>query len=672
MILSDRSIREAVARGRLVIDPFDPALVQPSSVDLRLAPSFLTFHATRRPYLDVREPADDIMERVTVGDDEPIIVQSKAFLLGSTLERVHIPNDLVGRLEGRSSLGRLGIVIHSSLPYDEPVLFRRHGQTRPRRIGDIVRDRLDGEVVSFDPATFRVGYHRVTNWFEEPPDRVYQVVLASGRRVHVTMGHNLFTLDPSGNLVKVATRDLRRGVRVAIPGRIPAAGAQTATYRLLDLLPPDVHPDLRCSGPTVDRAFAERAAEVARALRAARRSLRFSRRVRCLPIPVLCALYGSLPPLGPEDRLHWRGARWGIPAVLNIDREIAWLLGLAVAVGSRRHRQVVIANPDERILDRAERVFESLGQRVSRAQGSLTCTSVLVSALFDALGIGGHARQKTAPHGIFDWPVALVEAFCEGLLNGDDSRDLRRESLRTASASLVNDLLLLAPLMGKQGTASGRDLFQVVLPRREQVRLTALPVPALLFGDLRRSVGRRPVEAAVAAGYRCAQGVANLESESNGATWAGTVLRVLPAYQGSEPAGPSLSARLARLADSDLLWDEVVEVVDTGRVEPVYDLEVRPDGRPIENFLAGSGGVFVSNTAGFIDPGFSGHITLEISNLANLPIALYPGMRIAQLSFIQMTTPAERAYGERALGSKYQGQAEPTPSRLYLDFIRRE
>jgi dCTP deaminase len=120
-----------------------------------------------------------------------------------------------------------------------------------------------------------------------------------------------------------------------------------------------------------------------------------------------------------------------------------------------------------------------------------------------------------------------------------------------------------------------------------------------------------------------------------------------------------------------LQWDEVAEVVDTGRFEVVYDLEVRSPTANVQNFLAGYGGVFVSNTAGFIDPAFDGHVTLEISNLANLPIALYAGMRIGQLSFSIMTTPAERPYGP-ARGSKYSGQDVPTASRLYLDFQQPE
>ena len=79
-------------------------------------------------------------------------------------------------------------------------------------------------------------------------------------------------------------------------------------------------------------------------------------------------------------------------------------------------------------------------------------------------------------------------------------------------------------------------------------------------------------------------------------------------------------------------------------------------------------GLLTHSTAGFIDPGFSGHITLELSNTANLPITLWPGMKVGQLAIFQMSSPAENPYGSGALGSKYQGQRGPTPSKSYLNF----
>ncbi|MGC8466115.1 MAG: dCTP deaminase [Acidimicrobiales bacterium] len=83
-------------------------------------------------------------------------------------------------------------------------------------------------------------------------------------------------------------------------------------------------------------------------------------------------------------------------------------------------------------------------------------------------------------------------------------------------------------------------------------------------------------------------------------------------------------------------------------------------------------GLLIHSTAGFVDPGFTGHITLELSNVANLPITLYPGMKIGQISFLTMTTPADQPYGSGVLGSKYQGQRGPTPSKYYLNFSSEE
>ena len=79
-------------------------------------------------------------------------------------------------------------------------------------------------------------------------------------------------------------------------------------------------------------------------------------------------------------------------------------------------------------------------------------------------------------------------------------------------------------------------------------------------------------------------------------------------------------------------------------------------------------GLLIHSTAGFVDPGFDGFLTLELSNVANLPITVYPGMKIGQISFLRMTTPAERPYGSSTLGSKYQNQRGPTPSRYFENF----
>jgi dCTP deaminase len=114
VILSDVTIREELAAGRVVIDPLGDDAIQPSSVDLHVDRYFRVFRNDTTPYIDPKQHQEDLTELVEVGDDGAFILHPGEFVLGSTLERVALPDDLVARLEGKSSLGRLGLLIHST------------------------------------------------------------------------------------------------------------------------------------------------------------------------------------------------------------------------------------------------------------------------------------------------------------------------------------------------------------------------------------------------------------------------------------------------------------------------------------------------------------------------------------------------------------------------------
>ncbi|MEK6648266.1 MAG: dCTP deaminase [Actinomycetota bacterium] len=106
-----------------------------------------------------------------------------------------------------------------------------------------------------------------------------------------------------------------------------------------------------------------------------------------------------------------------------------------------------------------------------------------------------------------------------------------------------------------------------------------------------------------------------------------------------------------------------------------YEVITLPDdiaGRLEGKSSLGRLGLLTHSTAGFIDPGFSGHITLELSNVANLPVKLFPGMKIGQLCLIKLSSPAEHPYGSALYGSRYQGQRGPTPSRSWMNFHQTE
>jgi len=149
MIFSDRSIRDAIESGSIVIDPYEPAFVQPSSVDLRVGNGFRVFVNHRYSEIDPRSPQDDLTQLVEMAEDEPFMLHPGEFVLGSTLERVKLGNDVVARLEGKSSLGRLGLLIHypgmkigqisfyrmttaAEFPYGSPELGSKYqGQSGP-------------------------------------------------------------------------------------------------------------------------------------------------------------------------------------------------------------------------------------------------------------------------------------------------------------------------------------------------------------------------------------------------------------------------------------------------------------------------------------------------------------------------------------------------------------
>ncbi len=120
MVLSDRTIRRQLADGRIGIDPYDESLLQPSSVDVRVDRYFRVFRNSRYPFIDVKQAQEELTELVEIEDETPFILHPGEFVLGSTLERIRLPDDLVARLEGKSSLGRLGLLIHSTAGFIDP------------------------------------------------------------------------------------------------------------------------------------------------------------------------------------------------------------------------------------------------------------------------------------------------------------------------------------------------------------------------------------------------------------------------------------------------------------------------------------------------------------------------------------------------------------------------
>ena len=121
MVLSDRTLKDEIARGRIIIEPLVQGCVQPASVDLHLDKKLLAFKTQQYPaYIDVKRNLDHLHEIVELDEDNAFLLNPGEFILASTLESITLPDDIVGRLEGKSSLGRIGLLIHSTAGYVDP------------------------------------------------------------------------------------------------------------------------------------------------------------------------------------------------------------------------------------------------------------------------------------------------------------------------------------------------------------------------------------------------------------------------------------------------------------------------------------------------------------------------------------------------------------------------
>jgi deoxycytidine triphosphate deaminase len=529
MVLSDRTIRRLLEEGRIGIEPYDETLLQPSSVDVRVDRFFRVFHNARYPFIDVKEPQEELTELVEIADDQPFILHPGEFVLGSTLERVQLPDDLVARLEGKA------------LDLDTPVPtsqgWRAMGDLR---VGDLVFDEHGFPCV-------------VLNATEPIYDRACrEVVFSDGTTVVADADHLWRTIDKNG----------------------------------------------RRRGRAVDRVRST--SQIAETLR----------------------VRGEL-----NHHLPLAGAVWYPSRELPID---PYVLGIWIGDGTTTKAEITCADA-EILAEVAAAGYGVAAQRTRR--------------LTYRIGGTGHTRDPLT--GRYARNDSLSSTLRE--LNLLGSKHIPEEYLR---ASIDQRQALVEGLMDADGYVDriGRcDLTTVREPLAEQ------------YFELVASLGFRPT---------LARKRAYLDGRDCGPKYEVQFTPDRPVFR--------LPRKLARQKTTGG-FHRFRAIADVREVEsvPVRCIEVSsPNGMflitrsyiPTHNSSLGRLGLLIHSTAGFVDPGWDGHVTLELSNVANLPITIYYAMKIGQLSFVQLTEPAERPYGSEELGSKYQGQRGPTPSRYWKNF----
>jgi deoxycytidine triphosphate deaminase len=531
MLLSDRDLKAAVAAGRMGLSPYDEAMVQPSSIDVRLDRFFRVFANHRYTHIDPAEQQDDLTELVEVADGEAFLLHPGEFVLASTLEVITLGDDLASRLEGKA------LALDTEVPTPWGWTTMEHLE-----VGDEVFDET-GAPTSVVATT------------EPMPHReCFEVLLSDGTRIVADAGH-LWVTRTKG--------ERARGL----------PGVSRTTAQLAETL---------------------------------RHGREWNHHI---------ALAGALQYPDRDD--------------LPVDPYV-----LGVWLGDGTTTSATITTADAQVVDEVRRA----GYELHRTRSPY------------GWRIGGRPADRTRD--------------AAGRFTGDDKLNsvLRAEGLlgdkhvpaAYLTAGPEQRLALLQGLMDSDGYADeiGRCEF-----------VSTLEHLADAVVELAASLGLRPVKRKKRV---LLQGV----EQSPG--YQVRFTPHLPVFR--------LQRKLARLAPKlrQSRFRAVVAVRPVPTV-PVRCIEVAAAsgmflvGRtcvPTHNSSLGRLGLLTHSTAGFIDPGFSGHVTLELSNVANLPIKLYPGMKIGQICVLPLTSASEHPYGSTVYGSRYQDQRGPTPSRSYLRFTR--
>jgi dCTP deaminase len=641
-ILSDKDIRELIQEKNAVYTEEGPKVdydlqLGPSSFDLRLGYEFGVIDTRRIEMIDAQnmEKYRKYIQQEQHSPKEGVVIHPGEFILGSTLETLNVPKDLVARVEGRSSYGRLGIIVHASLPYDERILYWTEEEGyRFREIGELVEEQPKGCAVSFDPETQEVERFKVTDFIENQPRDIYRVKTEKGREVRVTKDHNLFTLNDEGEIERIKSQNLE-GEHIAVPKKIPKS-QENPIIDLVNLFEEEsLQEDVMVNQEEVlEEADIENSG-----------MKNYYKSNNIVPLSNL-----ENKEIQEEAKLSFKQSQKRYPKQIQLTPEFAYAAGLFIAEGYQRRKQLIVSNKKTEYLDRVREYFQQFDvgfyeKADENGCSRLTISSAFFSKVFKALGIA----DKRIKGKLLSMPEESLEQLLQGLIDGDACTRDGRVEYYTNSKELAGDIMYLCSLLGKASSVThierddGRDEYRVEIREKPYKMLQGIPTPSKLLRDTRNALNLSGKEAASELGYSSKTSIHNLESGYY-ETVKRENLRKIAEYYGNR-AETSVSKdraeKLLKIANSDLYFDKVVEVEKAEENAPNYDLEVQPEGKEIENFLGGYGGVFLSNTAGYVDPGFEGDITLEIQNLGNAPVKIYPEDRVCQVVFETMTSESE-------------------------------
>lgn len=533
--------------------------------------------------------------------------------------------------------GALYIDTENSLPYDEDVLIVEDGLVHLRKIGEVVEKALSSsevriengsyvaepkkkiEVLAFDPEDYKVKPFKVTAVMKHPSKKIYRIRLASGREVRVTKYHNLFTLNEYGELTMISTSDLSPGMFIAIPSKLPTISEQII-LDLSDIFSKESSGKFWIYGDEEFKLFLR---SISCELRKIVRSIGIDpARVdnwvarRSIPLKVY-NLIRHLVPSRIVDNLKIAGKckKNSLPVRIVLDEDLAFFLGLYAAEGSKTdiNNQVIITSKNEYVKEFMKKFASKFGLNLRIRKDNpdiIIITSKPLITLLKKLEVGDRANSKNAPAFILGADEKIRIAWLEGYVIGDGFRSdsSRQINCETVSESLANFLLYLTASLGipsrnrtvvrqkMDGPHVSRSIYWSMNPQREP---SLLHIPATPFGRLLRNIREKyeitMKELAEKAGFKIESSIWQIESGYLHNLQREKAGRILSALEDLNVRGEETIEKFMKLINGDIWFDEVVSIEEVGE-EPTYDFEVRPNGKPVENFIAGYGGIFLHNT----------------------------------------------------------------------------
>jgi len=522
----------------------------------------------------------------------------------------------------------------NSLPYDEQILIKEDNRYEFRKIGDLVEDALKKgrvdkfgktlstsynpnktEIVGFDPSNYRAKTFGITGFMKHPAKDIYLVKLKSGREVKVTKYHNFFSLDDQGELVETSTSDLKVGSFIAVPSNLPVISEEVN----LDL--PDLFEKAGFMG-----FYIRGGSRFKGALRGNKdlRKIAINNGFRhgdvdnwkhraCVPLTIFQKIRDSLPEGCMEELKIGSWSRSSaLPVKIKIDEIFLRYIASFIAEGciTEVNNRVIVTTSDEKVKKWVSDFAEQFNLHIQKPRNGvdLVITSKTLIAFLHALDIGNNAYEKKLPPFILGMPEEAKTEFLKSYIkcDGNINEITGQTSCETVSDNLANSTLYLATSMGIPARNhkikrryNGRDSITYNLqfatnPSRE-TELNYIPNQiGSLFREARENANLTMEELATALGYRTSTSIWQVESEKRIKKISREKVKRFIKALNEKGWYPKLK-NIEKIMEGDIWFDEVVKIEPVG-FETTYDVEVMPDERRIENFVAGRGGIFLHNT----------------------------------------------------------------------------